>query len=172
MSRRTYRYNNTDIENRNYIRQEGAYDFLFIGCDKHGQQIKEQLLGYLSRMYPTKVIIDLGTRDLYPNVVKEFKKSIGKMKGSLDFNNKIGILIGYSGMGMAMCVNKIKPIRAAVCNNINDIFTAVVHQNMNVLCLGNHLQSGELINIVDSYMRLEFDELPIHKTCVTNTGKI
>ena len=31
-------------------------------------------------------------------------------------------------------------------DNINDVFTAVVHHNMNVLCLGNKLSSSELIN--------------------------
>jgi RpiB/LacA/LacB family sugar-phosphate isomerase len=167
-----YRFNKKDMENRNYIRQEGAYDFLFIGCDRYGVEIKSKILDHFNRMFPTKVIIDLGVKDLYPDIVKEFKKSMNKMKGNLNFSNKIAIFVGYSGMGMAMCANKLKPVRAAVCNNINDVFTGVVHQNMNVLCLGNSLQNSELINIVESFMRLEFDNLPVHKTCVTNTGKI
>lgn len=167
-----YRFTDKDIETRNNIHQDGAYDFLFIGCDKYGTQIKSNILQYFSSMYPSKTIIDLGVQEMYPDIIKEFKKNITKMRGHLDFNGKLGIFIGDSGIGMAMCANKIKPIRAAVCNNINDIFTSVVHHNINVLCLGNKLSSSELINIVESFMRIEFDNIPIHKACVTNTCKI
>lgn len=167
-----YRFNKKEIENQNYIKQEGGYDFLFIGCDNNGVKIKNQILEYFNRIYPNKVIIDLGVKSLYPDIVKEFKKSVNKMKGNLDFNKKIAIFIGNSGIGMAMCANKLKQIRAAVCNNINDVFTSVVHHNMNVLCIGNSLNNSELINIVDSFIRLEFDNLPMHKTCVSNMCKI
>ena len=56
----------------------------FIGCDRYGVEIKSQILNYFNRMYPTKVIIDLGVKDLYPDIVKEFKKSVNKMKGNLN----------------------------------------------------------------------------------------
>jgi RpiB/LacA/LacB family sugar-phosphate isomerase len=163
---------NQYMKNQNTVNQGGSYDFLFIGGDKYGKYLRDELLLYFNRMYPTKVLIDLGIRELYPDIIKDFKKTLNKMKGHLDYNKRLGIFIGDSGIGMTMCANKIKPIRAAVCNNMNDIFTAVIHQNINVLCLGNSLNVSEMINIVESYMKLSFDELPIHVKCVNKITKI
>ena len=94
------------------------------------------------------------------------------MKGHLDYNNKIGIFIGATGIEMCMCANKIKQIRASVCNNMNDLFTSVANHNINVLCLGSHLEHSELINIIDGYMRLTFNNIPIHTECVKKINKI
>ena len=156
-------------KNKNYMNQCGTYDFLFIGCDKDSEQLTNKLVDYFNRMYPTKVLINLGSYRLYPDAVKVFKQTLNKMKGNVGFDGKLGIFLGHSGAGMAMCANKIKNIRAAVCNNINDVFGCVTQQNMNVLCLNNILDMSELSHIVESFMRLEFQPVDIH---IKNLDKI
>lgn len=158
--------------NNNLINQEGAYDFLFIGSDRNGLETKNRILNYMHNMYKTTTIIDLGYKEKYPDIIKEFKKSIGKMKGHLDYDNKLAIFIGATGIEMAICANKIKPIRASVCNNMNELFTSVAYYNINVLCLGSHLENAELINIIDGYMRLVFNDLQFHRECVNKITKI
>ena len=153
-------------KNKNYINQSGTYDFLFIGCDKESEQLTNKLVDYFNRMYPTKVLINLGSYRLYPDAVKVFKQTLNKMKGDITFDGKLGIFIGQSGAGMAMCANKIKKIRAAVCNNINDVFGCVTQQNTNVLCVNNTLIMSELSHIVESFMRLEFQPVDVHMKCV------
>jgi len=162
----------SNYKNNNYIKQEGVYDFLFVGCDKQGVELMNNLVNYFNRMYPMKVIINLGMYPLYPDIMKLFKQSVNKMKGNLDFNNKLGIFIGQDGIGLSMCANKIKKIRAAVCNNINDVFGAVTRQNMNVLCMSSALNGTDMINIVESYMRLEFQSVDIHMKCVEKIDKM
>ena len=159
-------------KNKNYINQSGTYDFLFIGCDKESEKIANGLVDYFNRMYPTKVLINLGSYRMYPDVAKVFKQTLNKMKGNVTFDGKLGIFIGHSGAGMAMCANKIKKIRAAVCNNINDVFGCVTQQNMNVMCLNNTLNMSELSHIVESFLRLEFQPVNIHTKCVDKINKM
>ena len=159
-------------KNKNYINQSGTYDFLFIGCDKESEKIANGLVDYFNRMYPTKVLINLGSYRMYPDVAKIFKQTLNKMKGNVTFDGKLGIFLGHSGAGMAMCANKIKKIRAAVCNNINDVFGCVTQQNMNVMCLNNTLNMSELSHIVESFMRLEFQPVDVHTKCVDKINKM
>jgi ribose 5-phosphate isomerase B len=158
--------------NNNYMKQGGTYDFLFIGCDKESEKITNQLVDYFNRMYPTKVLINLGSYRLYPDSAKVFKQTLNKMKGNVIFDGKLGILIGQSAAGMAMCANKIKKIRAAVCNNINDVFGCVTKQNMNVMCLNNTLNMSEMSHIVESFMRLEFQPVDVHVKIVDKINKM
>ena len=155
--------------NKNYMKQSGTYDFLFIGCDKESEKRTNELVDYFNRMYPTKVLINLGSYRLFADATIIFKKTLNKMKGDVNYDSKLGIFIGQSGAGMAMCANKIKKIRAAVCNNINDVFGCVTKQNMNVMCLNNTLNMSELSHIVESFMRLEFQPVDVH---VKNVDKI
>ena len=159
-------------KNKNYINQSGTYDFLFIGCDKESEKIANGLVDYFNRMYPTKVLINLGSYRMYPDIAKVFKQTLNKMKGNVSFDGKLGIFLGHSGAGMAMCANKIKKIRAAVCNNINDVFGCVTQQNMNVLCVNNTLNMTELSHIVESFMRLEFQPVDVHTKCVDKINKM
>jgi ribose 5-phosphate isomerase RpiB len=157
------------IRNNNYMKSTSTYDFLFIGCDKESEKITNELVDYFNRMYPTKVLINLGSYRLYPDSMIIFKKTLNKMKGDVSYDGKLAIFIGQSAAGMAMCANKIKKIRAAVCNNINDVFGCVTQQNMNVMCLNNTLNMSELSHIVESFMRLEFQPVDVH---VKNVDKI
>ena len=159
-------------KNKNYMNQVGTYDFLFIGCDKESEKITNELVNYFNRMYPTKVLINLGSYRMYPDALKVFKQTLNKMKGNVTFDGKLAIFLGQSGAGMAMCANKIKKIRAAVCNNINDVFGCVTQQNMNVLCVNNNLDMSELSHIVESFMRLEFQSVDVHIKCVDKLNKM
>ena len=71
-------------KNKNYINQSWTYDFLFIGCYKESEKIANGLVEYFNRMYPTKVLINLGSYRMYPDVAKVFKQTLNKMKGQLE----------------------------------------------------------------------------------------
>ena len=158
--------------NNNYMKQEGTYDFLFIGCDKESEKLTNELVDYFNRMYPTKVLINLGSYRLFPDAAKVFKQTLNHMKGNVSFDGKLGIFLGQSGAGMSMCLNKIKKIRSAVCNNINDVFEGVTKLNMNVMCLNNTMNISELSHIVESFMRLEFQPVDVHLKIVDKINKM
>ena len=158
--------------NNNYMKQGGTYDFLFIGCDKESEKLTNELVDYFNRMYPTKVLINLGSYRLFPDLTIILKKTLNHMKTNINFDSKLGIFIGQSGAGMAMCANKIKKIRASACNNINDVFEGVTKLNMNVMCLNNTLNMSEMSHIVESFMRLEFQPVDVHVKIVDKINKI
>ena len=69
-----------------------------------------------------------------------------------------GILICGTGIGMSMCANKCKGIRAAVCG---DHFSAEFtrrHNDANVLCMGARtIGSGVALQIADIFLTTEFE---------------
>lgn len=69
-----------------------------------------------------------------------------------------GILVCGTGIGMSMCANKCKGIRAAVCG---DHFSAEFtrrHNNANVLCLGARvIGSGVALQLVDIFLTTEYE---------------
>lgn len=68
-----------------------------------------------------------------------------------------GILICGSGIGMSIVANKVKGIRAALCQDEMFVQTAREHNDANVLCLPAMLVNDSLLNrIVDSWLNTEF----------------
>ena len=69
-----------------------------------------------------------------------------------------GILICGKGIGMSMCANKCKGIRAAVCG---DHFSAEFtrrHNDANVLCMGARtIGPGVALQIADIFLTTEFE---------------
>ena len=68
------------------------------------------------------------------------------------------ILCCGTGVGMSMCANKIKGIRACCCS---DTFSAEFtrrHNNANALCLGGRVVgAGLACQIVDAFLNAEFE---------------
>ena len=55
-----------------------------------------------------------------------------------------GIAVCGSGVGVTMAANKLKGIRACLCHDTYSAAQGVVHDNMNVLCLGGRIIGPEL----------------------------
>lgn len=125
-----------------------------IGCDHGGFELKTILMDYLkANGYE---FTDCGTYDEnsvdYPDIAKIV---CGKVQsGECDK----GILVCGTGIGMNMCANKHKGIRAAQCH---DTFSAKMtrqHNNANVLTMGGRVVGSELAkDIVKEFLTNEFE---------------
>ena len=77
---------------------------------------------------------------------------------SVDYPDFAVILCCVTGVGMSMCANKIKGIRACCCS---DTFSAEFtrrHNNANALCLGGRVVGAGLgCQIVDAFLNAEFE---------------
>ena len=101
-------------------------------------------------------LIDVGTDSNescdYPIFAKQVVAMITSKKADK------GILICGTGIGMSICANKYKGIRASVCT---DTFTASAtrkHNDSNILCLGERvIDIDTAINIVDTWLETEFE---------------
>ena len=128
---------------------------IYIGADSAGYALKCEVIPYLSaKGYE---VIDCGTDSdaschypLFANAVCE------KVKADLD--GSFGILICGTGIGMSMCANKHKGIRAALCSDTYSAKMTRQHNDANVLCMGARVIGSCLaIDIVDSFLQHDFE---------------
>ena len=78
-------------------------------------------------------------------------------------NAEFGILVCGTGIGMSMAANKVKGIRAAVCNTAEQAKLAREHNNANILCIGGGvLENGLAEQIVKTFLTTNFSNEERH----------
>jgi len=103
-----------------------------LGSDHRGFALKEalkELLGELGHEW-----VDFGCQGEdpvdYPDIVRPLAEAV--VAGEY----QRGILICGNGVGMSIAANKVKGVRAALCQNAFTARLARRHNDVNVLCLG------------------------------------
>lgn len=125
-----------------------------IGSDHGGYLLKEEIKKHLEEKgYKFK---DFGTDSTascdYPVYAEKVCRAI--QSGECEK----GILVCGTGIGMSMCANKCKGIRAAVCGDHFSAEFTRKHNNANVLCLGARVTgSGVALQLVDIFLTTEFE---------------
>jgi ribose 5-phosphate isomerase B len=122
---------------------------IFLGCDHAGIDAKEKVMALLDGEYE-----DLGTFTRepfdYPDVAFKLAKKVA--------SGGQGILVCRSGIGMAICANRIKGVRAAVCYTRELAKMGRLHNNINVLVLGcDHSDPHELPHIIETFLHTDFE---------------
>ena len=126
---------------------------IYIASDHAGFKLKSSILSKFSKK---RKIIDLGPNSSisvdYPDYAKKLSKKIASDKGSF------GILICGSGMGMAITANKIKNVRAALCYSNKNTKLSRLHNNANIITLGERLISkNKAINLIKIFLSTKFE---------------
>ncbi len=124
-----------------------------LASDHAGYELKEAIKEYLSE----HEIVDFGTHSLesmdYPDT--GFKAAEEVSKGNCDR----GILVCGSGLGMSIVANKVKGIRAALCDSIQLARLSREHNDANVLILQGRLISKYLAKeIIETWLSTKFSE--------------
>jgi ribose 5-phosphate isomerase B len=149
---------------------------IYIASDHTGYELKGKLVTYLEELGLGYEAEDLGAHaydkeDDYPDFVKELAHKVAKDKGSM------GIVLGGSGQGEAMCANRVKGIRAAVFygqmkpvreidskgNQSSDSFEIIklarVHNDANVLSIGVRFTTFDEIKFaIELFLATNFSE--------------
>lgn len=102
-----------------------------LGADHGGFILKEEIKRYLEgKQYKIK---DFGTNSIEPCDYPQFGYKAAKAvaSGKADY----GIVICKTGFGMAIIANKVKGIRSAVCDTVDETKSACQHNACNVLSL-------------------------------------
>ncbi|MGQ9664439.1 MAG: ribose 5-phosphate isomerase B [bacterium] len=102
-----------------------------IGADHRGFRLKSKIKEYLkSNSYK---VIDFGTFSEkpvdYPEIALKVANAVAKKI------IKFGIIICFSGQGMAITANKVKNIRAAICTDKALAYYARAHNDANILVM-------------------------------------
>ena len=113
---------------------------IVIGSDHAGFRLKEKLEQYVKELGHD--VDDLGTQTQEPTDYPPICAAVAR--AVRDGRAERGIVIGGSGQGEQIAANKVRGIRAALCN---DLFTARMsraHNDANVLALGARIVAPAL----------------------------
>ena len=127
---------------------------VFLGSDHAGLELKAMVAAHLAAAGHT--VVDLGPSEAKSVDYPDFAKAV--CAKVLDTPGAAGILICGTGIGMSMAANRIPGIRAALCCNEYLARMTRLHNDANVLCLGERvIGQGLAASIVDVFMDTAFE---------------
>jgi ribose 5-phosphate isomerase B len=139
-----------------------------VGGDHAGFRLKQDLVAFLNELGHD--VEDLGTDSEaavdYPPICAAVGRAV--RDGSVEF----GVVLGGSGQGEQMAANKVRGVRAALCN---DLYTARMsrrHNDANVLSIGARVVAPALAReILEVWLETGF-EGGRHERRVRQIGEI
>ncbi len=128
---------------------------IFIGADSAGYTLKEELKGHLISL--GYEVTDCGTDSEASCHYPVFASAVCEGVQS-DLEGSFGVLICGTGIGMSMCANKHRGIRAALCSDTYSAKMTRAHNDANVICMGARVIGSCLAtDILDSFLSAEFE---------------
>lgn len=128
---------------------------IIMGSDHAGFELKEACKAFLedSEEYG---VLDVGVFSRassdYPQIAHRVAKAVAERE------YERGILICGSGIGMSIVANRYKGVRAALCYNLYAARMSRLHNDANVLTMGERvLGVGLALEILDVFMRTAFE---------------
>ncbi|HSO11550.1 MAG TPA: ribose 5-phosphate isomerase B [Anaerolineales bacterium] len=99
--------------------------------------------------------IDLGTHSADPVDFPDFSEKVGRAIQSGEAER--GILVCGSGVGACIAANKMKGVYASICHDTYSAAQGVLHDDMNVLCLGGRVIGSELaVVLIEAFLSAEY----------------
>ena len=125
-----------------------------IGADHAGYRLKEELKGSLKDR--GHQVEDLGTDSEeaadYPPICAAVGRAVR------DGTAERGIVLGGSGQGEQISANKVRGVRAALCNDLYTARLSRQHNDANVLSIGSRVVAPALaLEIVELWLETEFE---------------
>jgi RpiB/LacA/LacB family sugar-phosphate isomerase len=123
-----------------------------IGCDHAGYDLKEEIIAHLQT--ENYAIVDCGTFSYdsvdYPDIAAAVTAKVLEQKIP-------GIIICGTGIGISIAANKVRGIRAALCDNCYTARMAREHNDANVIALGSRvIGPGLAVEVVKTFLSTSF----------------
>ena len=125
-----------------------------IGSDHAGFELKAHLVEVLKKA--GHKVDDHGTHSTdsidYPPICAAVGRAVREGKADM------GIVLGGSGQGEQIAANKVRGVRAALCNDVYLAEMARSHNNANVLSMGGRVVTFELADqILNVFLSTPFE---------------
>lgn len=128
---------------------------VYIGSDHAGFPLKKVLVGHLQTSGHEVIDVGVFTDEKkvdYPDVAKEVAGKVSGDEGSF------GVLVCGTGIGMAIAANKVKGIRAANVHDITEARFARLHNNANIVTVGQRTLGAETAkDAIDTFLATNFE---------------
>ena len=124
-----------------------------VGCDHAGFPLKQTVLDAIHAAGHEP--IDLGTNSTESVDFPDFTEKVGRAIQNGEAER--GVLVCGSGVGAAIAANKMKGVYASICHDTYSAAQGVLHDDMNVLCLGGRVIGPELVKVlVPAFLGAEY----------------
>ena len=125
-----------------------------IGSDHAGFELKQHLVELLTGA--GHYVRDLGSDSTEPVDYPLFCAAVGREVR--DGRAELGIVVGGSGQGEQLAANKVRGVRAALCNDLYTARMARAHNDANVLAIGARVVGlGLAEEIVTTFLSTPFE---------------
>lgn len=126
-----------------------------IANDHHGVERKNKIKNYLEKK--GYKVIDVGTGS--PEIVDypEYAFKVGKLVQNKEAD--LGILLCGTGIGMSIAANKLRGIRCAKIDNVNDAKLAKEHNNANILAMSSTKSMFVVKDMLDIFFKTKMNSL-------------
>ena len=124
-----------------------------VGCDHAGFPLKQTVLEAIRAAGHEAV--DMGTYSTESVDFPDFTEKVGRAIQNGEAER--GVLVCGSGVGAAIAANKMKGVYASICHDTYSAAQGVLHDDMNVLCLGGRVIGPELVKVlVPAFLDAEY----------------
>lgn len=137
-----------------------------LGSDHGGYELKKTVIDYLEKKnIPYE---DFGCYDKTSCDYPEFGRAAAQAVATGECEK--GIVICTTGIGISMVANKVKGVRAALCQDPYSAKMTRLHNDANVLALGGGIIGKNMaLEIVEVFLNTEFSQGENH---IRRIGKI
>lgn len=123
-----------------------------IASDHQGYKLKNKLISYLKKQ--NLEVIDYGTNSEQNTDYPDYAFKIGEE--IVNENISKGILICGSGIGMSIACNKVKGIRCAKVDNINEAYMTRKDNDANVIAISKKQSFWNAKKIINTFLNTEY----------------
>jgi ribose 5-phosphate isomerase B len=124
-----------------------------VGFDHAGFPLKQTILDAVREAGHEPV--DVGTDSAEPVDFPIYSEKVGRAVQSGEVER--GILVCGSGVGACIAANKMKGVYASICHDTYSAAQGVMHDDMNVLCLGGRVIGPELAtSLIMAFLDAEY----------------
>jgi ribose 5-phosphate isomerase B len=125
-----------------------------IGSDHAGFDLKSALITWLTDH--GHEVLDLGTDSTAPVDYPPICAAVGRAVVAGEAER--GIVLGGSGQGEQIAANKVRGVRAALCNDLYTARMSRLHNDANVLSMGGRIvAAGLACEILDVWLATDFE---------------
>lgn len=126
---------------------------IVLACDHGGFELKEAVREHLTKK--GYEVNDIGVYDTNSVDYPDYGKKAAELVAGSDDK---GIVICGTGIGISITANKVHGIRCALCTNEYMARMSRMHNDANMLALGNRvIGQGAALDIVDVWLSTEFE---------------
>ena len=129
-----------------------------IANDHRGFKLKNEIVEYLKSLGYDVINYGSDTEDPVDYPVYAFKIGEAVQKGEIDR----GILICRTGIGMSIACNKVKGVRCAKVDNVEEAALTRLDNNANVIAISYVKDITEIKEMIKTFLEIKFSDEERH----------